>query len=60
MLLIHVLSYQPIVAVRASITGWLTLHRQTKLIAPSGFIRLPCIIVVFFTLYILGYVCQQE
>lgn len=40
-----------IVAVRASITGWLTLHRQTKLVAPSGFIRLITVIVVFFSLH---------
>ena len=39
------------VAVRASITGWLTLHRQTKLVAPSGFIRLITVILVFFSLH---------
>ncbi|XP_064399190.1 progressive ankylosis protein homolog B-like isoform X2 [Halichondria panicea] len=42
------------VSVRASLTGWLTLHKQTKLVAPSGFIRLGIIFAVFFTLRALG------
>ncbi len=43
-----------IVCVRASLSGWLTLHKQTKLIAPSGFIRLGIILAVFFILRALG------
>ena len=44
----------PPVAVRASITGWLTLHHQTKLVIPRGFIRLASVIIIFFVLRSLG------
>ncbi len=43
-----------IVCVRASLSGWLTLHKQTKLVAPSGFIRLGITIALFFALWALG------
>ena len=42
------------VAVRSSLTGWLTLHRQTKLVTPRGFFRLGSVVAVFFAFRALG------
>ena len=46
------------VSIRASLTGWLIVHRQTKLVAPSGFIRLAATISSLFLLYTKTGVCS--
>ena len=45
-----------IVSIRASLTGWLTLHHQTKLVIPGTGTRLAAILTALFTLPLLGYV----
>eukprot|EP00731_Ephydatia_muelleri_P034242 Em0052g6a len=42
------------VGIRAPLTGWLTLHKQTKLIAPSGAVRVATCLTLLFTLPYLG------
>lgn len=42
------------VAVRASLTGWLTLHRQTKLVMPSAIVRMATIVAAVFVYPLLG------
>ena len=43
-----------IVSIRASLTGWLILHHQTKLVTPSAFVRLAALLVLLFALPHLG------
>ncbi|CAI8026765.1 Progressive ankylosis protein [Geodia barretti] len=43
------------VSIRASLTGWLIFNHQTKLVAPSGFIRLAATISSLFILPKLGF-----
>ena len=50
--------YSYTVSVRASITGWLIVHHQTKLITPSGFARLGATIASLFILPKFGSAAQ--
>ena len=45
-----------IVTTRASISGWLALHKRTRLLVPSGPIRMIAIVLTLLLLPHLGYV----